>query len=127
MMSAPTIPSTAPVLDPRDQPRLRSKPKAPTTGWVNHRLGEWGHNPSKISCGGGVVRLERHRNQHANTVGVLAPGQRLTLLVVAPEASAPTAHAVLMAAGRRGNTDDLDTLLQCRPIATEVLGRSAQP
>jgi Family of unknown function (DUF5994) len=89
---------------------------------VSYHLGEWGPTVHKISCGGGVVRLEGYRSQHANTVDVLAPGQRLTLLVVAPDAPAPTAHAMLMAAGRRGNTDDIDTLLRSSPIATEVLG-----
>jgi hypothetical protein len=79
---------------------------------VSYHLGEWGLPLRKISCGGGVVRLEGYRSQHADTVDVLAPGQRLTLLVVAPEASARTAHAVLMAAGHRGNTDDVDTLLR---------------
>ena len=143
-----------PVEDSRERPRLRLKPKAPTTGWVDggwwprsrdlaaelpgllsvlavrmgriervsYHLGEWGPTPHKISCGGGVVRLEGYRSQHANTVDLLAPGQRVTLLVVAPETSAPTAHAVLMAAGCRGNTDDIDTLLRSRLIATEVLG-----
>jgi hypothetical protein len=89
---------------------------------VSYHLGEWGPTLHKISCGGGLVRLEGYRSQHANTMDVLAPGQRITLLVVAPEASAPSAHAVLMAAGRRGNTDDIGTLLRSRPIATEVLG-----
>ena len=84
---------------------------------VSYHLGEWGPTPHKISCGGGVVRLEGYRSQHANTVDLLAPGQRVTLLVVAPETSAPTAHAVLMAAGCRGNTDDIDTLLRSRLIA----------
>ena len=50
---------------------------------------------------------------------VLALEQRVTLLVVAPEVSAPTAHAVLMAAGRRGNAHDTDTLLRSRPTAAE--------
>ena len=160
MLSAPlAIPDTTsdplpsssarPVEDPRERPRvrLRLKPKAPTTGWVDggwwprsrdlaaelpgllsvlavrlghiervsYHLGEWGPSLRKISCGGGVVRLGGYRGQHANTVDVLAPGQRLTLLVVAPEASAQTAHAVLMAAGHRGNTDDVDTLLRYGP------------
>ena len=166
MMSAPTIPDTTSVLrpssrarpvparTPRERLRLRLKPKAPTTGWVDggwwprsrdlagelpsllsvlavrlgrtervgYHLGEWVATLHKISCGGGAVRLEGYRSQHANTVDVLAPGQRVTLLVVAPEASAQTAHAVLMAAECRGNTDDVDTLLRSRPIAAEVLG-----
>jgi len=164
MMSAPTIPDTTYVLPPllRARPiedprvRLRLKPKAPTTGWVDggwwprsrdlaaelpgllsvlavrlgriervsYHLGDWAPNRHRISCGGGVVRLEGYRSQRANTVDVLAPGQRVTLLVVAPEAFAPTAHAMLMAAGRRGNTDDVDTLLRSRPPAAEVLGSS---
>jgi len=158
MTSAPTSPRPSaparPVEDPRQRLRLRLKPKAPTTGWVDggwwprsrdlaaelpgllpvlavrmgriervsYHLGEWGPPLRKISCGGGVVRLEGYRSQHADTVDVLAPGQRLTLLVVAPEASAQTAHAVLMAAGHRGNTDDVDTLLRYRPLAADVLG-----
>ena len=89
---------------------------------VSYHLGEWGATPRKISCGGGgmVVRLDGYRSQHANTVDVLAPRQRVTLLVVAPEESAQTAHAVLMAAGRRGDTDDVDTLLRSSPLAAEV-------
>jgi hypothetical protein len=68
-----------------------------------------------------VVRLGGYRSQHANTVDVLAAAQRVTLLVVAPGVSAPTAHAVLIAAGRRGNTDDVDSLLRSLPIAGEVV------
>ena len=74
-----------------------------------------------------MVRLEGYRSQRANTVDVLAPGSGVTLLVVAPEASAQTAHAVLMAAGHRGNTDDVDTLLRSRPLAADVLGGSRRP
>ena len=164
MMSAPTISCTTsvqrpplrarPVEDRCERLRLRLKPKAPTTGWVDggwwprsrnlaaelpgllsvlavrlgriervsYHLGEWGPALHKISCAGGVVRLEGYRSQHANTVDVLAAGQRVTLLVVAPEASAPTAHAVLLSAGRRGNTDDVETLLRVSlPIAGEVV------
>jgi hypothetical protein len=79
MMSAPTIPSTAPVLDPRDQLRLRSKPKAPTTGWVD---GGW---------------WPRSRDLAAELPGLLS----------------------VLAAGRRGSADDIDTLLRSRLTATE--------
>ena len=68
----------------------------------------------KISCGGGVVRFERYRSQHANTVDVLAAAPRVTLLVVAPEASAHTAHVALLTAGHR-HTDDVDTLVPVAP------------
>jgi hypothetical protein len=162
--SAPTIPAATfisrtsaparPVEDPHERLRLRLKPKAPITGWVDggwwprsrdlatelpallavlavrlgriervsYRLGEWAPTLHKISCDGAVVRVEGYRSQHANTVDVLAERQRVALLVVEPEASAETAHAVLMAAGHRGNTDDIDTLLRSRPLAAEVLG-----
>ena len=40
-----------------------------------------------------------------------------------PEASALTAHAALMAAGHRGNTDDVETLLRS-PLAPQILGRA---
>jgi len=45
-------------------------------------------------------------------VDVIAARDRVTLLVVPPEASAQTAHAALMAAGQRGNADDVETLLR---------------
>jgi hypothetical protein len=67
------------------------------------------------------VRLAGYRTQHANTVDVLAAKQRITLLVVPPEASAQTAHAALMTAGLRGNTDDVETLLRSDPITPQVL------
>jgi Family of unknown function (DUF5994) len=103
MTSAPAISDTTsiPRLSSRarahEDPggRLRLKPKAPKTGWVD---GGW---------------WPRSRDLAA---------ERVTLLVVAPEASAPTARAVLMAAGRRGNTDNVDTLLRSRPLAADDLG-----
>ena len=73
-------------------------------------------------CDGGVVRLDGYHGQHANTVDVLGARHRVTLLVVEPEASAETAHAALMAAGHRGNTDDVQTLLRSGPLPAEVPG-----
>ena len=52
---------------------------------------------------------------------VLAAGQRVTLLVVPPQTSAQTAHAALMAAGHRDNTDKIETLLHSRPLAPQAL------
>jgi hypothetical protein len=46
---------------------------------------------------------------------------RITLVVVAPETSAQTGHAALMAAGHRGNTGDVETLLRSRPPTSQVL------
>ena len=91
---------------------------------VSYHLGDWGPTGGKISCGAGVVRLGGYRTQRADTVDVLAAGSRVTLLVVPPETSPQIAHAALMAAGRRGNTDDVGTLLRSRPLARSVLVRS---
>jgi len=41
---------------------------------------------------------------------------------VEPEVSAENAHAALMAAGHRGNTDDVQTLLRSGPLPAEVPG-----
>jgi hypothetical protein len=151
MTSAPTlsIPDSTtrvPVTEDSHQSlRLRLKPKAPTTGWVDggwwprsrdlaaelpslltvlsvrlgpiervsYHLADWDPTvPGKISSNGGVVRLAGYRSQHADTVDVLAARQRVTLLVVPPEATAQTAHAALMAAGHRGNSDNIEALLQ---------------
>jgi hypothetical protein len=90
---------------------------------ISFHLGEWGGAPRKInSADGGVVRLDGYHGQHANTVDVLGSRHRVTLLVVEPETSAQTAHAALMAAGHRGNTDDVDTLLRSGPLPAEVPG-----
>jgi Family of unknown function (DUF5994) len=86
---------------------------------VSYHLADWGPTVGKISCAGGVVRLVGYRAQHADTVDVLAAGQRVTLLVVPPETSPQTAHAALMAAGHRGNTDAVETLLRSRPLAPQ--------
>ena len=78
---------------------------------ASYHLGDWRHNPRRISWGGGVVRLSGYRAQRADTVDVLAAGQRVTLLVVPPEAAAQAGHAALMSAGHRDDTDEVETLL----------------
>jgi Family of unknown function (DUF5994) len=82
---------------------------------VSYHLGDWSPAVRKISNDGGVVRLDGFRTQHVNTVDVLAARQRVTLLVVPPEISAQAAHAALVTAGHRGNTDDIESLLGSRP------------
>ena len=79
---------------------------------VSYHLGDWGPTVRKISFGGGVVRLTGSRSQHADTLDVLAARQRVTLLVVSPEATTQAAHAALMAAGHRGNSEDVEALLE---------------
>jgi Family of unknown function (DUF5994) len=161
MMSAPTTPRSAPrataVGDPRPTLRLRLKPKAPATdfvdgGWwprsrdlaaelpallgvlavrlgrierVSYHLGEWDPTARKIRAEGGVVLLEGFHAQHVNTVDVLTARQRVTLLVVPPELPAQAAHAALMAAGQRGNTDDVESLLAPRRFIPQIVSSTA--
>ena len=162
MTSAPTLSNQdcttqVKVTDDVYQPlRLRLKPKAPTTGWVDggwwprsrdlaaelprlltvlsvrlgpiervsYHLGDWAPTVGKISVGGGVVRLAGYRSQHADTVDVLAARQRVTLLVVPPEATTQTAHAALMAAGHRGNSEVVEALLKSGVSTAPVLDRA---
>jgi hypothetical protein len=89
---------------------------------VSYHLGEWGATVPKIRVDGSVVRLQGFRTQHVNTVDVLAARQRVTLLVVRPETSAQAAHAALMAAGHRSNTDDIESLLSSPPPVPQIGG-----
>ena len=89
---------------------------------VGFHLGEWHVAQRKINFDGGVVRLGGYHGQRANTVDVLGARQRVTLLVVDPGAPGQNAHAALMAAGHRGNADDVDTLLRSGPLPAEVAG-----
>ena len=88
---------------------------------VSYHLADWDPTVRKINFGGGVVRLAGYRSQHPDTVDVIAARHRVTLLVVPPEAAAQTAHAALMAAGHRGNTDDVEALLRSSSFTMHVL------
>lgn len=159
MTSAPTFQTSAvavtAVEDPRRVLRLRLKPKAAATGFVDggwwprsrdltvelpgllavlavrlgriervsYHLGDWDPTPARIGYDGGVVRLGGYRAQHADTVDVLGTRRRVTLLVVPPETSSPTAHDVLMSAGQRGGTDDVEALLMSRRFARRIVRR----
>jgi hypothetical protein len=128
---------------PRQALRLRLKPKAAATGFVDggwwprsrdlaaelpgllavlavrlgrierviYHLGAEGPTVPKIRFDGGVVRLSGYRTQRPDTVEVLGARHRITLLVVPPETPEHDAHEALMAAGHRGNTDDIAALL----------------
>lgn len=130
--------------DSHQRLRLRLKPQAPTTGYVDggwwprsrdlatelpallavlairlgpiervgYNLTAWGPTVRKIYVGGSVVRLAGYHSQHPDTVDVLGARRGLTLLVVPPDASAQAAHRVLMTAGHRGNTDQINELLR---------------
>ncbi len=78
---------------------------------LSYNLTAWGPTPRKITIGGAVVRLAGYRTQHPDTVDVLGARQRLTLLVVPPEASPRAAHRALSTAAHPGNTDGIEELL----------------
>jgi hypothetical protein len=79
---------------------------------VSYNLDTWGLSPSRITLDGRVVRLAGYRSQHPATIDVISARDRVTLLVVAPDAAPEGAHGALMAAGHRGNTDGVDALLR---------------
>lgn len=88
---------------------------------VSYNLDAWGPTPRRITLDGRLVRLAGFRSQHPATVDVLGAAHRLTLLVVAPDATPEAAHGALMAAGHRGNVDRVDALLlaESAPGTTE--------
>jgi hypothetical protein len=151
---SPTVPKTA--KPPWHALRLRLKPKAPTTGYVDgawwprsrdlstelptllavlairpgriervsYNLTGWHPAGRRLPIEGGVVRLEGFHAQRPDTVTISGQGrQRLTLLVIPPEAAPAAAHQVLMTASQRGNLDNIEDLLATeRPAAPEATG-----
>ncbi|GLY66526.1 hypothetical protein Atai01_31450 [Amycolatopsis taiwanensis] len=143
--------------------RLRLKPKAPTTGYVDgawwprsrdlstelpsllavlairpgriervsYNLTGWHPAGRRLPIEGGVVRLEGFRAQRPDTVTITGQGrQRLTLLVIPPEAAPAAAHRMLMTASQRGNLENIEDLLAAgrpaAPEATDVVDVEAQ-
>jgi hypothetical protein len=78
---------------------------------VSYNLAEWDPAARKIHLDGHLVRLGGYHSQRADTVDVIAEKQRITLLVVPPEAPAEAAHQALMTASHRGNIDSVEKLL----------------
>lgn len=124
--------------------RLRLKPKAPTTGFVDggwwphsrdlvaelpallavlgvrpgriegvtYNLTSWEPAARHVTVAGEAIRLEGFHTQHPDTVTVTGHDrQRLTLLVISPEATPAAAHDALMRASQRDNTDSTEALL----------------
>jgi hypothetical protein len=78
---------------------------------VSYHLGDWDPAARRTTVDGRSVRLAGYRTQRPATVDVLGARHRLTLLVVPPDAAPATARAALAAAGRPGNTDEIEVLL----------------
>jgi len=87
---------------------------------VGYHLSDWdAPTPRRINLDGTIVRLAGYRAPPRNTIDVLARAQTLTLLVVAPQASAQDAHRAMTAAGQRANTATADELLGLAPTGIE--------
>jgi hypothetical protein len=84
---------------------------------VSYNLDAWAPTPRRITLDGRLVRLSGYRSQHPDTIDVISAAHRVTLLVVAPDATPEVAHDALMAAGHRGNADPVDALLLARSTA----------
>ncbi|MCF6425500.1 MULTISPECIES: DUF5994 family protein [Amycolatopsis] len=85
---------------------------------VTYNLTTWTSVPRRLLIEGSAVRMEGFRSQPPCTVTVAGQGrQRLTLLILPPDAPEATAHETLMRAARRDNADSPDTLLAPRRAA----------
>jgi hypothetical protein len=79
---------------------------------VMYKLDEWAKSPAKLATGGRRVRLDGYRRQPINTVEVLGLNRnRISLLVVPPNADPDGAHDTLMAAAAPSNDSTVDSLL----------------
>jgi hypothetical protein len=88
---------------------------------VGYNLTVWRPAVRRLAFDGGLIRLEGFRSQHANTVTVAGLGrQRLTLLVVPPDATPASAHDVLMLASQRGNRESSEALLASSHVTPVV-------
>ena len=91
---------------------------------VSYNPDDW-PTPSKIFDGGGRIRLGGYYSQHRDTIDVYGRQQLVTLLVVAPQATAPVAQAAVRAAGHRGNTDGVEALLLASRVLPPTMQRSS--
>ncbi len=82
---------------------------------VSYHLGDWDPVGRRVDVDGHGVRLSGFRFQRSDTVDVLGRRQRITLLVVPPEASPQRADDALDAGGDPDNTDTVDALLDPHP------------
>jgi hypothetical protein len=89
---------------------------------VSYNLDAWAPTPRRITLDGRLVRLAGYRSQHPATIDVISAAHRVTLLVVAPDATPEVAYGALMAAGHRGNADRVDALLLARSAAPAAAG-----
>jgi hypothetical protein len=79
---------------------------------VIYSLGEWAEPPKKLSVAGHDVRLDGYRLQPSGTVEILGlSGNKVVLLVVAPNVEPDHAHAIMMTAAGPKNALTVQNLM----------------
>ncbi|WP_216208747.1 DUF5994 family protein [Amycolatopsis aidingensis] len=160
LIATPLVTPPTEVIGPsRPAPRLRLKPEAPTTGYVDgawwprsrdlaaelpallavlavrpgriervtYNLTAWQQAARRVLIEGHAIRLDGFRSQHPDTVTVIGSDrQRLTLLVVSPDATAVAAHRALTAAARQADVTSIEELLAPRLGAAEAVDAATQ-
>jgi Family of unknown function (DUF5994) len=95
---------------PENTPRLRLKPKAPPTGYVDGAW--WPKAPPRLLTGERAVQLEGHGLQTISTLEVLGVNRKTAmLLVVPPQTDSDHAHETMMTAAAPDNASTVDDLL----------------
>ena len=79
---------------------------------VAYSLNAWDDAPRQVTVEGHTIRLEGFRSQDDHVLHVSGPDrQRITVLVIPPEAVASAAHDAMMTASGRDNIDRPGDLL----------------
>ena len=78
---------------------------------VSYNIDAWEAAPRKAGIGDQIVRMSGYRTQPHDTIDVMGGQHRITLLIVPPDTDPAAAHAVVAAAGKQGNVDDVTALL----------------
>jgi hypothetical protein len=79
---------------------------------VAFAMNAWNVAPRRLAVEGRVIRLEGSRTQDEHILRVSgSDGQRITLLVVPPEAPAAAGHDAMMLAARRAGVDQATDIL----------------
>jgi hypothetical protein len=79
---------------------------------VAYAMTAWGAAPRRTEVDGHTVRLEGFRSQDENVVHMIGPNrERLSLLVVPPEATDASGHDAMMTAAGQDNADSPTKIL----------------
>jgi hypothetical protein len=79
---------------------------------VAYPLNAWDDAPRQLTVEGHTIRLEGFHSQDGHVLHVSGPDhQRITVVVIPPDAMATAAHEAMTAASRRDNVDRPGDLL----------------